>query len=69
MSFLQGLAYVDFSDEEHLVAAIAKDKQKLLGKRLNIARSDPKQGRNKSSTRSTSSNSSRGMLMNLSAFL
>ncbi|XP_020589092.1 squamous cell carcinoma antigen recognized by T-cells 3 isoform X2 [Phalaenopsis equestris] len=50
----RGLAYVDFVDEEHLAAAIAKNKHKLLGKRLSIARSDPKQGRNKSSTSSHS---------------
>lgn len=39
---MQGLAYVDFSDDEHLAAAVAKNKQKLLGKKLSIARSDPK---------------------------
>ncbi|XP_065020523.1 uncharacterized protein LOC103993510 isoform X4 [Musa acuminata AAA Group] len=38
----RGLAYVDFSDDEHLAAAVAKNKQKLLGKKLSIARSDPK---------------------------
>lgn len=37
----RGLAYVDFSDDKHLVAAISKNKQMLLGKKLSIARSDP----------------------------
>uniref|UniRef100_A0A2P2M5R6 RRM domain-containing protein n=3 Tax=Rhizophora mucronata TaxID=61149 RepID=A0A2P2M5R6_RHIMU len=46
----RGLAYVDFSDDEHLAAAVAKNKQMLLGKRLSIARSDPK--RNKKSSQS-----------------
>lgn len=38
----RGLAYVDFSDDEHLAAAVAKNKQFLLGKKVSIARSDPK---------------------------
>ncbi|KDP40896.1 hypothetical protein JCGZ_24895 [Jatropha curcas] len=38
----RGLAYVDFSDDECLAAAIAKNRQMLLGKKLSIARSDPK---------------------------
>ncbi|GMH23840.1 hypothetical protein Nepgr_025683 [Nepenthes gracilis] len=37
----RGLAYVDFSDDAHLAAAVAKNKQGLLGKKLSIARSDP----------------------------
>lgn len=41
----RGLAYVDFVDDEHLAAAITKNKQLLFGKRLSIARSDPKQNR------------------------
>ncbi|XP_022723457.1 squamous cell carcinoma antigen recognized by T-cells 3 isoform X7 [Durio zibethinus] len=41
----RGLAYVDFEDDEHLAAAVAKNKQMLLGKSLSIARSNPKQGR------------------------
>ncbi|KAJ9159110.1 hypothetical protein P3X46_024637 [Hevea brasiliensis] len=41
----RGLAYVDFSDDEHLAAAILKNKQMLLGKKLSIARSDPKQNK------------------------
>ncbi|XP_050210099.1 uncharacterized protein LOC126660579 [Mercurialis annua] len=41
----RGLAYVDFSDEEHLAAAIAKNKQMLLGKKLSIARSNPKESK------------------------
>lgn len=44
----RGLAYVDFSDDEHLAAAVAKNKQTLLGKRVSIAKSDPK-GRKKGS--------------------
>ncbi|XP_027353606.1 squamous cell carcinoma antigen recognized by T-cells 3 isoform X2 [Abrus precatorius] len=40
----RGLAYVDFLDDEHLAAAVAKNKHKLLGKKLSIARSDPKRG-------------------------
>ncbi|KAJ6394975.1 hypothetical protein OIU77_024064 [Salix suchowensis] len=40
-----GLAYVDFVDDEHLTSAITKNKQMLFGKRLSIARSDPKQSR------------------------
>lgn len=43
----QGLAYVDFSDDSHLAAALAKNKQDLLGKRLGIARSDPLQSKKK----------------------
>lgn len=42
---MKGLAYVDFSDDAHLVAAVAKNKQMLLGKKLSIARSDPKHGK------------------------
>ena len=38
---MQGLAYVDFSDNEHVEAAIKKNRQKLLGKKVSIARSDP----------------------------
>lgn len=41
----RGLAYVDFSDDAHLAAAVAKNKQTLLGKKLSIARSDPKRGK------------------------
>lgn len=39
---MKGLAYVDFSDDEHLAAAVAKNKRFLLGKKVSIARSDPK---------------------------
>ncbi|MED6206455.1 hypothetical protein PIB30_026784 [Stylosanthes scabra] len=45
----KGLAYVDFMDHEHLSAALTKNKQKLLGKRLSIVRSYPKRGRMESS--------------------
>ncbi|CAI9770168.1 unnamed protein product [Fraxinus pennsylvanica] len=41
----RGLAYVDFSDDAYLAAAVEKNKQSLLGKRLGIARSDPQRGR------------------------
>ncbi|CAL1385168.1 unnamed protein product [Linum trigynum] len=41
----RGLAYVDFLDDEHLAKAVAKNKQTLLGKRLSIARSNPKKGK------------------------
>lgn len=41
----QGLAYVDFEDEESLTAAVAKNKGELKGRQLSIARSDPKGGR------------------------
>ncbi|GAB2283950.1 hypothetical protein Dimus_018431 [Dionaea muscipula] len=43
----RGLAYVDFANDAHLVAAVAKNKQILLGKKLNIARSDPSQSKRK----------------------
>jgi len=32
---------VDFCDDAHLEAAVAKNKEFLLGKKLSIARSDP----------------------------
>lgn len=35
---------MDFLDDEHLVAAVAKNKNTLLGKKLSIARSNPKRG-------------------------
>ncbi|XP_024170815.1 squamous cell carcinoma antigen recognized by T-cells 3 isoform X3 [Rosa chinensis] len=41
----RGLAYVDFSDDAHLAAAIAKNKQTLLDRKLSIARSNPKRGK------------------------
>ena len=43
--FQQGLAYVDFEDEESLTAAVAKNKEELKGRQVSIARSDPKGGR------------------------
>ncbi|KAL7119740.1 hypothetical protein ACP275_02G080600 [Erythranthe tilingii] len=43
----RGLAYVDFSDDAHLSAALQKNKQVYLGKRLSILKSDPKQGSRK----------------------
>ena len=50
---MKGLAYVDFLDEEHLAAAIAKNRLKLIGKKLSIARSDPKRGGRESSNPKT----------------
>jgi len=41
----RGLSYVDFSDNKHLEAALKKNKQKLLGKKVSIARSDPSKGK------------------------
>ncbi|KAG0496511.1 hypothetical protein HPP92_001202 [Vanilla planifolia] len=58
----RGLAYVDFSDEEHLAAGLTKSKQKLLGRKLSIARSNPKQGRKKSSDNIVSQGYGRGHL-------
>ncbi|KAK6159692.1 hypothetical protein DH2020_003073 [Rehmannia glutinosa] len=43
----RGLAYVDFVDDAHLTAALEKNKQILLGKRLSILKSDPQQGSKK----------------------
>ncbi|XP_059648322.1 uncharacterized protein LOC132294468 [Cornus florida] len=43
----RGLAYVDFSDDALLAAAVAKNKQMFLGKKLSIARSNPKKGKNR----------------------
>ncbi|KAK9213759.1 hypothetical protein WN944_005744 [Citrus x changshan-huyou] len=47
----RGLAYVDFIDDEHLAAAVAKNKQMFLGKKLSIARSNPKQRKDSSGER------------------
>ncbi|KAL0357246.1 UNVERIFIED_CONTAM: hypothetical protein Scaly_1410300 [Sesamum calycinum] len=49
-NFVKGLAYVDFSDDAHLAAAVEKNKQILFGKRLSILKSDP-QGRKKAAGR------------------
>ncbi|KAL6495053.1 hypothetical protein OROGR_030972 [Orobanche gracilis] len=43
----RGLAYVDFSDDAHLTAALEKNKHTLFGKRLSVLKSDPQQGRKK----------------------
>ncbi|KAL1534950.1 squamous cell carcinoma antigen recognized by T-cells 3-like [Salvia divinorum] len=43
----RGLAYVDFSDDAHLAAALQKNKQIFMGKKLSILKSDPQQGRKK----------------------
>lgn len=50
---MKGLAYVDFLDDEHLAAALAKNKQKLIGQKLSIARSDPRRGGRESSNPKT----------------
>lgn len=47
----RGLAYVDFCDDAHLDAAVAKNRQWLLKKKLSIARSDPSKSRNQSGIR------------------
>lgn len=41
----QGLAYVDFNDEESLAAAVARNKEELMGRQVSIARSNPTKGR------------------------
>ncbi|XP_060167535.1 uncharacterized protein LOC132598590 isoform X1 [Lycium barbarum] len=56
----RGLAYVDFSDDEHLAAAVAKNKQTLLGKRVSIAKSDPKGRKKGSAAQGASSRQSDG---------
>lgn len=43
----RGLAYVDFSDDAHLSAALAKNRKDLLGKKVSVARSDPRQSKKK----------------------
>lgn len=53
--FVKGLAYVDFSDDAHLEAAVAKNKKELLGKKLFIARSDPS-GRNRGKQKTSMEN-------------
>lgn len=39
---------MDFKDDVHLAAAVAKNKQMFLGKKLSVARSNPKQGKRES---------------------
>ncbi|CAM8941477.1 unnamed protein product [Rhodiola kirilowii] len=41
----RGLAYVDFCDDDRLAAAVAKNRKLLLGKKISIARSNPKRGK------------------------
>ncbi|XP_010439063.1 PREDICTED: squamous cell carcinoma antigen recognized by T-cells 3 [Camelina sativa] len=41
----RGLAYVDFVNDEHLAAAIAKNRKMFFGKKISIARSNPKKGK------------------------
>ncbi|XP_057251973.1 uncharacterized protein LOC104897005 isoform X2 [Beta vulgaris subsp. vulgaris] len=47
----RGLAYVDFCDDAHLEAAVAKNRQWLLKKKISIARSDPSRSKKQSGTR------------------
>uniref|UniRef100_A0A1D1XXG4 Squamous cell carcinoma antigen recognized by T-cells 3 n=1 Tax=Anthurium amnicola TaxID=1678845 RepID=A0A1D1XXG4_9ARAE len=47
----RGYAYVDFADDEHLRMGIGKNKQKLLGNKLSIARSNPKQSQKRGPVR------------------
>lgn len=42
---------MDFIDDEHLAAAVAKNKQMFLGKKLSIAQSNPKQRKDSSGER------------------
>ncbi|CAM8976845.1 unnamed protein product [Rhodiola kirilowii] len=44
----RGLAYVDFCDDDHLAAAVAKNRKLLLGKKISIARSNPPKRGNES---------------------
>lgn len=44
---MKGLAYVDFSDDPHLAAALKKNKQIFMGKKVSILKSDPQQGKRK----------------------
>ncbi|GKC58201.1 squamous cell carcinoma antigen recognized by T-cells 3, partial [Tanacetum coccineum] len=57
-----GLAYVDFSDDTHLEAAVAKNKQMLLGRKLSIARSNPKGKRKGSAGHKASTEKGQGIL-------
>ncbi|KAF9623145.1 hypothetical protein IFM89_037726 [Coptis chinensis] len=61
----RGLAYVDLADDTHLVAALAKNKQILLGKKVSIAQSDPKHKKGRESYgRSSSEHDKRGPASN-----
>ncbi|KAI3863457.1 hypothetical protein MKX03_005922 [Papaver bracteatum] len=46
----RGLAYVDFTNAEHLSKALAKNKKLLLGKKVSIVRSNPQRNKNKESS-------------------
>ncbi|XP_062095032.1 uncharacterized protein LOC133800931 isoform X1 [Humulus lupulus] len=56
----RGLAYVDFLDDAHLTAAISKNKEILLGKKLSIARSEPRRGKRDLSDRNLPRRLARG---------
>ncbi|CAN8230723.1 unnamed protein product [Cochlearia groenlandica] len=62
----RGLAYVDFLDDEHLAAAIAKNRKMFLGKKISIARSNPKKGKKDFTRRGNGENPS--LSLSLSAF-
>ncbi|KAH9627145.1 hypothetical protein KSS87_018385 [Heliosperma pusillum] len=47
-NLLKGLAYVDFSDDEHLNAALAKNKKMFMGIRISVVRSDPSKSKKNS---------------------
>ena len=53
---------MDFSDDAHLAAALAKNKKNLLGKKVSIARSDPQQSKKKG-TFGPKSTSKHGMIL------
>ncbi|KAH9287576.1 hypothetical protein KI387_031693, partial [Taxus chinensis] len=48
----RGFAYIDFENEEKLSAALAKNKQKLFGKKISIARSNPNENQRRGSVAS-----------------
>lgn len=43
-------------DEEHLASAIAKNRKMFLGKKISIARSNPKRGKKESTWRGNGEN-------------
>lgn len=57
---------MDFSDDAHLAAAVEKNKQMLLGKRVSIARSNP--NRNKKDNSHSDGQREHGKLMDFISF-
>ncbi|ONI22288.1 LOW QUALITY PROTEIN: hypothetical protein PRUPE_2G119000 [Prunus persica] len=51
------MAFVDFSDDAHLVAAVAKNKQRLLGKKLSIGKKEHARGSESRESAETSNGS------------